>query len=297
MPQPSTHNGAAPSASDKFSKAYDTAFLQLNRHERQEIRGTNIEDVWTQTGNIQETQSKSKTLRNMQRIEHYVKGLERYAAVIEVFVQVKPDLLGLIWGPIKLVLRIARNHLEVWDKIMDIIQKIGDALPQFLDLKIELGTNEQFGAYLSLFYKEILDFHIALVRFFRSPAWERFLSAIWSRHEAIFGTIIENISRHKDLLDRQLTITVVKNLESFRTQNTKIQLVLQRELNRQRVNRYLEPFDYNIQYRRISETLGLYPGTNQWILKNRMFQDWLEPGSAELKHRLLWLVGIPGAGM
>ena len=274
--------------------AYDKAFKQLNSSERREIQGISIEDVWKQTRDIQETQSKSKTLRNMQRIEHYVKGLEQYAGVIEIFVQVKPDLLALIWGPIKLVLRITRNYLDVWDKIMDIIQKIGDALPQFLDLKNELGTNEQFGEYLSLFYKEILDFHVALLKIFRSPAWKRFLGAIWSGNEAIFGTIIENICRHRDLLDRQLTISIVKNLESFRTQNMNSQLVLQKELNRQRVHTYLEPFDYNIQYRRVRD--NLCPGTNQWILTNRVFEDWLKPGLPELKHRLLWLVGIPGAG-
>ena len=274
--------------------AYDKAFKQLKFHERRGIQGTSIEDVWKQARDIQETQSKSKTLRNMQRIEHYVKGLERYAGVIEIFVQVKPDLLALIWGPIKLVLRIARNYLDVWDKIMDIIQKIGDALPQFLDLKTELGTNEQFGAYLSLFYKEILDFHVGLLKFFRSPAWEKFLSAIWPRNEAIFDTIIENICRHKELLDRQLTITVIKNLESLRTQNINSQLVLQKELNRQRVHRYIEPFDYHIQYRYIRN--NLCPGTNQWIFTNRVFEDWLEPGMPELKHRLMWLVGIPGAG-
>jgi len=37
------------------------------------------------------------SLRNLRRIEPFITGISQYAKVIEVFVQVKPEILGLIW--------------------------------------------------------------------------------------------------------------------------------------------------------------------------------------------------------
>ena len=45
---------------------------------------------------------KKKTLRNMKRIEPYIVGLSRYSDVCSIFVQVKPEILCLIWvSPIR----------------------------------------------------------------------------------------------------------------------------------------------------------------------------------------------------
>ena len=46
---------------------------------------------------IQAEQAKRRGLRNMRKIKPFVDVLAQYARVIEVFVNVKPDLLGLIW--------------------------------------------------------------------------------------------------------------------------------------------------------------------------------------------------------
>lgn len=56
-----------------------------------------IEEVYNVTDEIQRRQAKSGTLRNLARIQPYFDGLTQYAGVIEQFVQVKPDLLALIW--------------------------------------------------------------------------------------------------------------------------------------------------------------------------------------------------------
>lgn len=56
-----------------------------------------IEDVYDEAARIQREQAKTKTLRGLKRLEPLINGLKEYSAVVEVFVQVKPDVMSLIW--------------------------------------------------------------------------------------------------------------------------------------------------------------------------------------------------------
>ncbi|KAL7764057.1 hypothetical protein ACKLNR_005202 [Fusarium oxysporum f. sp. zingiberi] len=58
---------------------------------------TSGEDVIKAAKDIEERQTKSRTLRALGRIEPYMKGLEGYASVIDTFAQAKADILCLIW--------------------------------------------------------------------------------------------------------------------------------------------------------------------------------------------------------
>jgi len=46
---------------------------------------------------IQQQQTKTKTFRGLSRIRPLITVLQDYSSVVDTFVQVKPDLLGLIW--------------------------------------------------------------------------------------------------------------------------------------------------------------------------------------------------------
>jgi len=56
-----------------------------------------ITDVFKEIEKIQEEQGRTRTLRNMRKIQPFLDGIQQYAGVIDTFVQVKPDVLALIW--------------------------------------------------------------------------------------------------------------------------------------------------------------------------------------------------------
>jgi hypothetical protein len=60
-------------------------------------------DVYEKTRRIQAEQVKSGSLRALNRISPYLKCLAQYESAIKVFVQVKPELLALIWVCISLL--------------------------------------------------------------------------------------------------------------------------------------------------------------------------------------------------
>lgn len=58
---------------------------------------TSAQQVYNAADAIQQKQGKTLKLRALARIKPYLDCLSQYQAVIEVFVQVQPEILALIW--------------------------------------------------------------------------------------------------------------------------------------------------------------------------------------------------------
>jgi len=71
-----------------------------NTHAKEEeifSQCTTEDEIWTLAKSLEEEQGGRMSLRNLRRIEPFITSISQYAKVIEVFVQVKPEILGLIW--------------------------------------------------------------------------------------------------------------------------------------------------------------------------------------------------------
>ena len=60
-------------------------------------RFTAISDIYDETDRIQREQGSRAELRNLKRIQPYLDCIKQYTAVIDTFVQAKPDILALLW--------------------------------------------------------------------------------------------------------------------------------------------------------------------------------------------------------
>jgi hypothetical protein len=58
---------------------------------------TDLKELKDTIKRIETEQASRKGLRNLNRIKPFLKALEQYAGVLDVFIQVKPDVLALIW--------------------------------------------------------------------------------------------------------------------------------------------------------------------------------------------------------
>ena len=56
-----------------------------------------IDDVYNATDDIQRKQGESKMLQNLAKIQPYLECLNQYATVLDTVIQVKPEVLALIW--------------------------------------------------------------------------------------------------------------------------------------------------------------------------------------------------------
>ena len=159
---------------DPFQQVFDTArkdFLDSLAAsnpslERNLLATKSIDDVYDIAEKLQAEQAKRGRMRNMARIAPYLECLRSYAAEIEIFVQAKPDILALIWGPIKLLLLWTNNLKHGFDAVASTIERIGELLPQFKRVKDILRDEARLKSVLALFYRDILDFYSVALGFF-----------------------------------------------------------------------------------------------------------------------------------
>jgi hypothetical protein len=87
---------------------------------------TRIEEVYDVADKLQEEQARRGHLRHLRRIEPYLERLRQYSGVINTFVQAKPVILALIWGPIRFLLQISKNLTASFDAILNAMANIGE---------------------------------------------------------------------------------------------------------------------------------------------------------------------------
>lgn len=118
-----------------------------------------VDDVYNFTDELQKKQGESRRLRHLSKIETYLSRLRDFAGVLDVFAQIEPKILGLIWGPIKLLLQWSSVVTQSFDKIVNTCADIGELLPEFEKVTSLFAQNTKLYDLLVLFLKDILEFY------------------------------------------------------------------------------------------------------------------------------------------
>jgi hypothetical protein len=152
---------------------------------------------------------------------------------------------------------------------------------------------------LPLVYKDILDVHRLALKYFNKRLWQQLFSATWKTHKTKFGGLIERMKRHHELVESQATLSQIREFQEARARDERR---LEDEVNNEDLRRqkdvyaWLKPTNMDNDQYVLKNLRARYPRTGQWLLKNEIFEKWLDPKFPTLP-TLLWLNGQPGAGM
>ncbi|KAI0434476.1 hypothetical protein F5Y09DRAFT_296354 [Xylaria sp. FL1042] len=158
---------------DPVHSAFDNAISDFKAELKDEqvynelLQITTIDQVYDATDEIQRKQAKEGHLRHLSKVSPYLDRLNEYAATIEVFLQVKPDILALIWGPVKLLLQWTSALRASFDAIVNTIAEIGELLPEFKRVIAIFDQNTAIQEVMALFFRDILDFYLVALKFFK----------------------------------------------------------------------------------------------------------------------------------
>jgi len=97
---------------DAFETAKSRFLSSLSAQEAATL-GTphTAEDVLSEVRNAEENhRKKSTTRRYAKNIEPFLRGIEQYGKAMDVFVNVYPEVLSLIWGSVRLILHVCDNN-------------------------------------------------------------------------------------------------------------------------------------------------------------------------------------------
>jgi hypothetical protein len=162
---------AAPS-SDAVKHAFNSAIEKFKKDLKnpdlydQILQTTSIDQVYDATDKLQEEQSKTGSLRHLSKIGPFLGRLKEYTDAVDTFVQAKPDILALIWGPIKLLLLWANVLKQSFDAISDTLEEVGSLMPEFCEVTKIFTDSVRLQEILALFFRDILDLYLIAIKFF-----------------------------------------------------------------------------------------------------------------------------------
>ncbi|KAI1488247.1 NACHT domain protein [Biscogniauxia mediterranea] len=256
---------------------------------------TTIDQVYDATDKIQKEQAKRCHLRYLAKIGPYLDRLNEYAASIEVFVQVKPEVLALIWGPIKLILQWTSAFKNSFDAIVNTMADIGELLPEFKRVTTLFDQNAAIKDVMVLFFRDILDFYLVALKFFKLPRLKYIFDSLWPRHKDKIKVVMTHIENHARLMRNEVRLEHIQQeyearrraLEHFEKEDRSRRA---QEFHRIKTDIAPQSHDDRLDWLRAR----VYQGTGTWLLQSATFKEWLQ-ATAE-SSRILWLQGIPGAG-
>ncbi|PVH83873.1 hypothetical protein DL98DRAFT_486212 [Cadophora sp. DSE1049] len=259
------------------------------------LKTTSINQVYDMTEKLQEEMGKKDSLRHLAKISPFLERLRGYTDSIDTFVQAKPDILALIWGPIKLLLQWASVLKQSFDAIIDTIGCIGDLLPEFQEVMKLFGHNEHIKDVLVLFFRDILDFYVVALKFFSLGRLKFIFEAMWPRQRDKIQVIMSHIERHTSLMRNEVRLEHIREEHEARLRALEHFDRTERSHRLQEYNAIKEaisPRTYEGDLDRIRSRIC--EGTGKWLLRNDTFIKWLD--QSDMSVRLMWLEGIPGAG-
>ncbi|KAI1326477.1 hypothetical protein F5Y16DRAFT_400366 [Xylariaceae sp. FL0255] len=252
-------------------------------------------DVWDETDRIQKQQAATKTLRALKKIQPFVEGLEEYSRTIEVFVQVKSEILGLIWGPIKFILQISSSLITAFGKVINLLAEFGQTIPQFNSYATLFKENKQIQRVLHLFYVDILDFYQVLLNFLDNRRINTVLELVWPVMRSKVTVIQESIDRHKMLMTSHVTEEDIRQAVQARKSAEQEYEQAQKARDANEFNVILSEIRPRMYDDRLAEILeDSVVDSGEWLSHTPEFTQWITSGYS--KSRYFWLKGIPGSG-
>ncbi|GFF67628.1 predicted protein [Aspergillus lentulus] len=239
-----------------------------------------IDEVYDLTDKLQADQGRKGHLRHLAKIEPFLNRLREYTGAIDTFVQVYPEIMGLIWGPIKLLLQWSSTLTQSFDAI---------------EVVVLFSGNDKIYDVLVLFFKDILDFYQIGLKFFTMPRWKCFFEALWPRKKEHISLVKTHIERHALLMRNEV------RLEHIREEHDTRLRAFEHFKNAEKSHR-LQRFyaiKADMSPRMYDDKLNWYhsrvcEGTGTWLFKDDVVKDWLNINNGS--SRVVWLQGIPGSG-
>ncbi len=130
------------------------------------------------------------------------------------------------------------------------------------------------------------------------PAWKKLLKSTWKHFDANFRQILNSLSRHQRLIENQGQLLHFAQYQADRLRAIREFERSEQDDKRSMVQATLQwlcSTHNTLEFDKAVEARQESPADGSWILQNQKVGNWMMD---ELpKSSILWMHGIPGAGM
>ncbi|KAF4427465.1 Nacht domain [Fusarium acutatum] len=181
-----------------------------------------------------------------------------------------------------------------FDALVNALEEIGNALPDFCELAEMFANNKRLQELLVLYFRDILQFYLISTKLFSMNRLKSVFEMFWPSHRDRIKVVTKHMGSHRDLIKKKVGMGEIRRADESR--NRELQHFAQTEENNiaqeyasHRAS--MSPKSYDGDLDRFSE--AVCNGTEKWLFKYALFRNCLT--CKEKPKPILWLRGIPGA--
>ncbi|KAI9826329.1 MAG: hypothetical protein M1832_000246 [Thelocarpon impressellum] len=274
--------------------------IHLSDEERVLFDDASLENLFYESSVLNQQSNASSPLRKAsEKLRPLVSEMRSYGQAMDIYANACPIILSPLWGSVRVLLRIAIDFEDYFDKLLEMFTHIGDVLPRLRHYQVLFSSHRSLVLALSAAYLDVIGFCTRAKRVFRkgkrkSKPWSGSgFKLIWKPFKLEFTNMMVDFRRHAKEVEKQAGLAdMVEAAESRSLARVQWEETLMRrkDEHRQRLLKYLSSFDYTYRHRKLCEVR--HEGSGAWLFKNEQFKDWKEGR----KSSCLLCSGIPGCG-
>ncbi|KAK6527573.1 hypothetical protein TWF694_004557 [Orbilia ellipsospora] len=263
-----------------------------------------------------------RSRRTLARITKFIERAKPYFSIVDIAIQSDPTVASLVWSGIRLVTQLAVNFCSFFDKLTDMIEKIGKRLPiyeQYIGIfENKMPPTLEFS--LCEVYKDLLLFFYECIKLFSKrrsrllKPLRPFMDLMWVPFENRFSDLLDRIQEHHEIIKEEVHAANLV-LEDAERERQRVEREKQRLARRKidevysltesekaarirkakskvlkRCLKWISPKEFMGTYEKALDSR--LEGTAEWIFQNQKYQLWENYKSSNI----LWINGSPGRG-
>ena len=186
--------------------------MELGEEEADEYRmiledGT-LEELINQIKTLEQPNAREKAIIN--RLDPVLKTVSDFSAIVALCLGTDARLTALVWGSIRLILRLASSTSDALRDIVDVLEELSLTLPRFQHYERTLPINDDFGNALVEAYVEVICFYARTIHFYRSNPNDILRSKAWIEFRGDLGRTIQRIKSLSLSVEREAEIARMK---------------------------------------------------------------------------------------
>lgn len=286
-----TNNPAFDAAVEEFKKRLTdeerSAFCQANT-------GINAKQLFERVAELDAMDKKTKPRQSLEDVARFLHLLDQLVRGVSIGIQASPEISSLVIGGAKLIIDMAMNFIDFFQKLTSMLHDLSDHLDHLEEFS-KHKDNDLIMKSAKNVYGGLLDFYHHAYRVFRDGKGQARshmhlrtgFHAQWKPFEDEFGTINSEIKKHVHLLE------IAANVSTYDTVVDMDKRSKKESQNRERreILQWLSTKDFDsYQDTMLSKR---WPDTGGWLLEHESFKHWL---TGQGGSRLLWCNGGAGTG-
>ncbi|KAG4268206.1 hypothetical protein FPRO04_12598 [Fusarium proliferatum] len=268
----------------------------------QSVPDTDAVLVFTAELDLRRQNQRGKSIAS--RLFPVLQAVHSFTSVIDTFVSSNPTIAALVWGSVKMTMRIMLSAASYYEAFVELCMELGKICPRFEQYQALFPASERLQDALCTFNASIIQCCRHVIAIPKSSrGWTSPLNPLnpsfWQSFQQAFESDLQKLRDDSKNVDKEIRLAA----DQSQNRHNELQRIENEQANRSR--RFLSRFESRTRYDfdkmhrlqmirndELETRQKRYPKSAEWIFNTDEFKRWVNGNTPNL----LWCSGKMGSG-